>query len=153
MRVCETAAVRHATALAFLAAAAASGIVAALPAAAAVPAKATRLTPTPALLKALRKAHPDGVGPLSGRRCFPDDGGSRKQVCQAFTVVWARWQGKEYAAAVFWRKETDFTDALIQFNRPVGGAWGYGSDGFPPSCGFPDAVYRAWGWSICDDAG
>jgi hypothetical protein len=90
------------------------------------------LKPTPTLLRQLRAARSTGVGPLTGRRCFPDGPGT-KPVCDTFVVRWARYRGKEYAAAVFWRKETGFTD------------------GAPASCSFPDAVNRAWGWEPCPD--
>ena len=100
------------------------------------------------LLTDLRAAHQGEIGPLLGYRCVPEPGSSKKY-CGTFHIFYARYRGKEYAAADFWSKTTGGTDATEQFDRPVGGRWRDRGDGWPPNCGFPAAVVKVWGWEPC----
>ena len=103
---------------------------------------------SPALVRDLRAVHPIEIGPLLGYRCVPVPR-SLKKACATFHIYYARYQGKEYAAADFWNRVTGGTDATEKFSRTVGGPWRDLGDGWPPSCGFPAPVVKAWGWEPC----
>ncbi len=102
----------------------------------------------PGLLQKLGAVHRGEIGPLLGYRCLPEPG-STKRYCGTFHIYYARYQGKEYAAADFWSRTTGGTDATEQFSRKVGGPWRDLGDGWPPNCGFPAPVVRVWGWDPC----
>jgi hypothetical protein len=88
------------------------------------------------------------TGPLLGSHCQQLRGDSHR-FCTTFHVYYARYAGREYAAATFWNDATGADVQSEQFRRSPGGRWRDTGDGFPAECGFPAAVVKAWAWRPC----
>ena len=106
----------------------------------------------PGMLQELRAVHTPTareqkveVGPLLGYSCHADPAPSHHVTCETYHVYYARYRGKEYAAADFWNTYTGSTDSTEKFERAVGGRWRDIGDGWPPECGFPASVVKMLG--------